>query len=140
VPRVKAEQTDKQEHDQEVVLKQKYLGPKLSHDLTIDWDAQAKSKDGIVGLDFDPFINAQDVAERYVLGKVTPKKDSYWVEVWGYWNGKKNPKPDVEPEVMLTNGEWRFVNFHYRDEHGHYNDLISTLKSLREERKTYPAK
>ena len=35
--------------------------------------AYKKSPEEIVGLDFDPFLNAQDIAERYLVGKIIPK-------------------------------------------------------------------
>jgi hypothetical protein len=54
-----------------------------------DLAASKKSPGEIVGLDFDPFLNAQDIAERYLVGKITPKGDHYWVEVFGVWGGRK---------------------------------------------------
>lgn len=99
-----------------------------------DSDAQAKNAEGdIVGLDFDPFFNAQDFGERYVVGKITRKGDRFWVDVYGIWSGKKSEKPDVVPEVMFKRGRWLFVNFRYGN-----GDLLSTLKELREERQKRP--
>jgi hypothetical protein len=76
-------------------------------------------------LDFDPFLHAQDTADRYVIGSVTRKGDRYWVEVFGVSSGKKSSKPDVVPELTFKDGQCLFVNFHYGDE-----DLVSILKRI----------
>jgi hypothetical protein len=102
-----------------------------------DADAQAKNPGEIVGIDFDPFLNGQDFAQKYVVGKVTHKGDRYRVEVFGIWNGKKDEIPSVVPELMYSNGQWRFMNFYYhRDpKKPSEDDLLSVLRALREERK-----
>ena len=115
------------------------FSPELARQLRADSDAQAKVAGDIVGLDFDPFVNSQDPDERYVVGKITVKGDSYWVEVHSIRSGKKREKPVVVAELMLKDGRWRFVNFHYgeRDRSTDEN-LLSTLKSLRESRQKEP--
>lgn len=110
------------------------FSPELLRDLKIDSDASAKSPGEIVGLDFDPVLNAQDIAQRYVVGKTSKKNNSVLVEVYGYWNGKKGARPDVVPELVLNKGKWTFVNFHYTHEAGQKDDLLSVLKTLRKER------
>jgi hypothetical protein len=48
----------------EIVLKSKYaFSPELASKLKEDLAAQEKSPGEIVGLDFDPFLNAQDVGD-----------------------------------------------------------------------------
>ena len=87
----------------EVTLREKQssLSPELLKALKEDLAASKKSPAEIVGLDFDPFLNAQEIAERYLVGKITPKGDHYWVEVFGVWNGQKNSNPDVVPELAF---------------------------------------
>jgi len=86
-------------------------------------------------LDFDPFLNAQDIAESYSAENVAPKSDTYLVDVYGKWNGEKNNKPDVVPEVALKNGHWVFVNFRYPSADSSENsDLLTMLKNLQTER------
>lgn len=132
------QKTRKAEADQEggfaAALKDKKsaFSEDLFRQLKEDSEAQSKVEDEIVGLDFDPFFNAQDIGDRYVVGKITPKGDRYRVEVYGMWSGKKNPKPDVTPEVMFKDGRWLFVNFIYGE--GPDENLLSVLKMLREER------
>lgn len=100
-------------------------------------DSAAQSKaDEIVGLDFDPFLASQDPADRYVVGKITRKGNSYWVEVSGIVQGKKSTQPDVVAELVPSQGRWIFVNFHYRE--GRQRNLQAILKSLAKERKDNP--
>jgi hypothetical protein len=121
----------------EVTLKEKEssLSPELVKGLKEDLAASEKLPGEIVGLDFDPFLNAQDIAERYVVGNVTPKGDHYWVEVFGVWNGEKNSNPDVVPELAIENGHWIFTNFHYGKTDIPANEnLISVLEALKKDR------
>lgn len=124
--------------DDALKLKRQFFSNDLYRELKIDSDAASKSPGEIVGLDFDPFLNAQDVAARYVTGKVIPRKNSYRVEVYGYWNGKKNVEPDVVPELEYRNARWVFVNFYYLRK-GQNDNLRNVLKALRKERESAPA-
>jgi hypothetical protein len=121
----------------EVTLREKRssLSPELVKGLKEDLAASKKSPGEIVGLDFDPFLNAQDIAERYLVGNVTPKGDHYWVEVFGVWNGQKNSNPDVIPELAFENGHWIFINFHYGKTDIPVNEnLVSILQVLKKDR------
>jgi len=127
-------------HGVEDVLKSRRsaLSPELVRMLKEDMEASAKSPDEIVGLDFDPFLNAQDVAERHEIGKATAKRDSFLVEVYGIWSGKKSEKPDVVAEVAFREGHWLFVNFHYgKTELPENENLLSVLKALKRERQKH---
>src|SRR2546421_11972724 len=81
--------------------------------LNEDTAAQARTSGEITGLDFDPFLNAQDVAQRYTVGRVTHRGSRYFAQVSAIWNGKKESKPAVTPELIFTGGRWVFLNFHY---------------------------
>jgi hypothetical protein len=111
------------------------FGVELRRALAEDEAAAARSPGEIVGLDFDPFLNAQDFAPRYTVGKVTRKGAGYRVEVFGHWNGPAGKKPDVIPELVRQSGRWVFVNFHYPGEKGEpSDDLLSILKALKKDR------
>ena len=99
-----------------------------------DSAAQAKAEGEIVGLDFDPFLNSQDPSNRYQVGKITPKGETYQVEIYGVGSGSKHEKPDVIAEVAQKNGQWFFVNFDYPEG----RNLLAVLKSLRESRQKPP--
>jgi hypothetical protein len=121
----------------EVALREKRssFSTELVKGLKEDLAASKKSSGEIVGLDFDPFLNAQDIAERYLLGKITPKGDHYLVEVFGIWGGQKKSNPDVVPELAFENGQWIFTNFHYGKTDIPVNEnLISVLQVLKKDR------
>jgi len=114
------------------------LSPELFRALREDSDAQAKTSGEIVGLDFDPFLNTQDPCERYEVGEIIQKEQTYQAQVFGVCSGKKNEKPDVIAQVEKQNGRWIFVNFAYPNlekEYPNSANLLATLKALREERK-----
>jgi len=121
----------------EVTLREKRssFSSELVKGLKEDLAASKKSHGEIVGLDFDPFLNAQDIAERYLVGKITPKGDHYWVEVFGVWGGQKNSNPDVVPELAFEHGQWIFTNFHYGKTDIPVNEnLVSVLQVLEKDR------
>jgi len=127
-------------HSDKDVLKYRRsaLSPELYTALKADLAASSKNPDDVVGLDFDPFLNAQDVAQRYVVGKVTAKGATFWVGIYGIWNGKKSVKPDVTAEVACKEGKCFFVNFHYgKTESPENENLLSVLKALKKEREKH---
>lgn len=115
--------------DDVLKYKKNVLSPILYQLLKADRDAQAKSPGEIVGLDFDPFLNAQDVAQKYEVGKAVLKDKNYWVDLRGFWNGKKGREPDLQAEIACS-ASCVFVNFHY----GRDRNLISVLKALKKDR------
>lgn len=131
----KANQKDMKLSPFEIAVQQRsqLFSPELIKELKEDLRVSAKSPGEVVGLDFDPFLNAQDVATRYGLGKATSRNGKWYVPVYGTWNGKKNAKPDVVPELTCNNGKWIFTNFDY--EGPPKSNLLAVLKQLREERK-----
>lgn len=134
------EKEGKKEGPLDIAIREKpgSMSAELVKALNEDLAAAAKNPGEIVGLDFDPVLNAQDMASKYVVGKATLNKGTVMVEVYGFWNGKKSKIPDVVPEVITNNGKCSFVNFHYKNEKGVLdNDLLSVLKALRAQRKKY---
>ncbi|HEV2112098.1 MAG TPA: hypothetical protein VGT99_12145 [Gammaproteobacteria bacterium] len=95
-----------------------------------DLAASAKSPDEVVGLDFDPFLNAQEVCAPYKVGKTAKQGNTYRVEVYGSCPDAGSHKPDVIAEMRARDGRWMFVNFIYPGN----GDLLTVLKSLKEER------
>jgi len=121
----------------DLALKQKgsLFGSELARALKEDSDAQAKVQGEIVGPDFDPFLSAQDPCERYEVGRLASKGNSYLVDIHGVCSGKKHEKVDVAAELIQKNGHWLFVDFRYPKD----RNLLTVLKSLRESREK-PAK
>ncbi len=109
------------------------FSPELVRGLEEDAAAAARSPNEIVGLDSDPVLNAQDYADRYVVGKVTHRGSRFLVEVFGVSAGKRNREPDVIPVLRHEGGRWVFTNFLYRAD-GKSDDLLSLLKQLKADR------
>jgi hypothetical protein len=88
------------------------------HELTralIKSDAEAKA-DGDPVLDFDPILNSQDPADRFVVRSVTRKNGRYWADVYSVWSrpfSDQGKGPDVVAEITRKDSRWQFVNFHY---------------------------
>lgn len=118
------------------------FSPELTRLLKADLAASAKSTDGVVGLDFDPFLASQIDPEPYEAKKVTTKGASYLVDVYATLNGKKGTQPHVRPELQSVGGHWQFTNFHYLAESkdDKESELIGVLKSLAADRKKYAKK
>jgi type II secretory pathway pseudopilin PulG len=115
------------------------FSPLLRTGLKADIDASAKSRDGVVGLDFDPILASQLDPEPYHVGKVTQNGVVYRAEVYSRVDGKLSKTPHVYPELKEVGGHWQFVNFHYKDG-GKDDNLLSILKSLADDRKKYSNK
>ena len=90
-----------------------------------------------MGLDFDPFLNAQDVAQRYTARRVSRQGGSVRVEVYASWDPKKPADLAVVPELARRGGQWMFVNVrHPPHEKGEKeNSLLQVLRELSAERR-----
>jgi hypothetical protein len=122
------------------------FSPELLEALKEDSDAQARARE-IVGLDFDPFLDTQDPAERYELGRITQKGNTYLVEVFGVYPARPPDLPEGIPEVIVEvarrNGHWVFTNFLYppiAKQYPESGNLLAMLKSLKEAREASKAK
>ncbi|HEY1774239.1 MAG TPA: hypothetical protein VGH91_13710 [Gammaproteobacteria bacterium] len=104
--------------------------------LKADEEAQAKSPDEVVGIDFDPYLNAQDSCFPYKAGKVTASGGQYRVEVFDSNCSDPHPEQPTVIAVLEKDGaSWRFTNFIYPGEPGQADsDLLATLKQLQQER------
>lgn len=126
---------EKQDHnmalsDVAVKMKPRWFSAAVLQGLKEDDEAQAKSPGDIVGLDFDPFLNAQDICEPYKTGKVTAAGAGYRVEVFGSCEKSDPKQPDVIAAVEKRYGSWVFVDFYYPEQ----GDLFSVLEALKKER------
>src|SRR5690348_509159 len=114
--------------------KPQWFSKEIVRGLKEDEAAAEKSPGEIVGLDFDPFLNAQDVCEPYKTGAVTADGNSYRVEIFGSCPEPNSKQPDVIAAVEKRNGAWVFVDFLYPGN----GDLFSVLQELKKERETPP--
>jgi hypothetical protein len=117
--------------------KPSYLQNTLLNALIADDLAQEKANE-IVGLDFDPFTNAQDTRSGYQTGTVVQKGIYYFIDVHDIKSGLVRNAVLSAPlvltaEITKINGQWEFFNFIYPKEDGGYN-LLDILKSLKNDR------
>src|SRR6266851_10290261 len=116
--------------DQALSKRSAAFDPPLLRALKIDADAQRRTPDDIVGLDFDPFLNSQDPDHKYMVGDVTESGGAYLVNVYGVRKGKREAKPSVVAELKPAKDSFVFTNFRY----GADGDLVAILKQLADER------
>ncbi|MBX9949983.1 MAG: YbjP/YqhG family protein [Candidatus Obscuribacterales bacterium] len=111
------------------------FSPELLKQLNDDYAASQKVSGEIVGLDFDPFLdtNAEPFA-KYVATKVTRKGTNYLVQVDGS-GGNRTDHSRILSEVAFQNGKCKFVNFHYPGSKEPNENLVSILKTLKNDRK-----
>lgn len=136
-----AVQKDDNHADDEALAGKRWpMGAAIVAALKADEDAQAKSPDDIVGIDFDPYLNAQDTCFPYKTGKVTQAGGLYRVEVFDSNCDDPHPeRPTVIAVVQRRGASWEFVNFIYPGDAGQAgSDLLSVLKALKDDREKNP--
>jgi hypothetical protein len=121
-----------------------YFDTTLSTAITRDYTEQPKNAGEILGLDGDPFLNAQDTGFDYLPGDVTQEGSKFLIKVHAGPIGKSKEeilRSDVViiPQVAKINGQWRFINFSYTAKDGGGN-LLSVLANLRKERQEWITK
>ena len=99
--------------------------------LRADAEARAKDSEEVVGLDGDPFLNAQDFCQSYEVGSARRDSAHVLVDVYGVCDGKKHATPDVLAELAPRGASWVFVDFQYPEAH---SSLSRTLVELRDSR------
>jgi hypothetical protein len=101
----------------------------------LEEDARAQREDttgNIVGIEFDPFLAAQDICGRYVAGAVRRGASGFLVDVFAECEGRRDTMPNPVAEVAARGGAWVFTNFHYPGEPA--TDLRTVLTDLRRDR------
>ena len=108
------------------------LSDTLLRALRYDREAQAKAVGEIVGLDFDPFLAAQDPCERYVVGDSVQAGRTYRVSLFGVCGTTRHPKADIVAEVVRRDTSWVFVDFHYPGgDGGHLLGILNSTSSTK---------
>ncbi len=106
--------------------KKSVFSMRLFRALDANRQAQARST-RIVGLDFDPFLNAQFTSTQYELGDLHFNNNECFAPVYFTSPGVNRGNSSAVPELGLQNGHWVFVNFHYGKSKD--DDLLSILRS-----------
>jgi hypothetical protein len=107
--------------------------PTLGAALRANAAARAGAAGEIDGLDGDPFLNAQDPCEQYVVGDAAAAPPpappaAVRVPVYAVCGGKRGADPAAIVEVVQQAGGWAVANVHYA---GPPDDLLSRLARLR---------
>ena len=105
--------------------------PDLVRAIEADGEAQARNPNDVVGLDGDPFLDAQDFCERYDVGDARRDGGDILVDVYARCSGDTTSTPRIIARVRRNGPVWTFVNFHYPQRS---SDLRMDLDALRRER------
>jgi hypothetical protein len=111
------------------------FAPALVSAIKADGEAQAKNPDEVVGLDGDPFLDAQDFCPPYKVGAAHREGSAVLVEIRGSCAGRTDSMPDVLAELHGSPGAWVFTNFRYPTRN---SDLMKDLDELRRQREAPP--
>lgn len=101
--------------------------------LSADHEAALASPGEIVGLDFDPFLAAQDLCDAYRVGRVVAQTTGFRAEVYGDCGRNDGQVPDVVAEVVLVNGTYRIANVRYPTWDMDLMTLLSGLQDGRDQ-------
>ncbi|MES2426843.1 MAG: hypothetical protein V4560_07695 [Bacteroidota bacterium] len=121
-----------------------YFDFKLIHVIIRDYKEQPDGAGEILGLDFDPFLGAQDTGWDYQAGNVNQTGKKFLVDIHGASTGKSKKeilaaKVHLIAEVQKTEGQWKFTNFIYPDTK-YPIDLLTLLTNLRKDRNEWLVK
>lgn len=119
--------------DDQIVMKAARNGPlpfdpTLVHWLRVDSTAQARAVGEIDGMDWDPYLNAQDFCDTYTVRSVRARRAVFLVEVVGHGGCAAHRTADVVVEIGRQQGRWTALEF--RDPGRHNEGLIPVLKRL----------
>ena len=100
---------------------------RLNYLLDRDFSEQDKCDD-LIGLDFDPFLNTQDPAPHYEVGRIKfTRNGTYFADVYGIQAGIRRSKPDVDAVFRKKNAQWQFIDFFYQNG-GKLSVMLSSSK------------
>jgi hypothetical protein len=123
---------DKQLSDQQIIMKhsREFFSNDLRKALVNYYNTP--TKDGDIGLDFDPFMAGQDFWEGYETGNVNQAGNKFFVDVHSIKKGEPRKavlaaELIVIAEVTKESGHWAITNFTYVDG-GKKFDLLNLLK------------
>lgn len=102
----------------------------LVHWLRVDASARARADGEVVGLDGDPYLNAQDPCEGYHVSAVRARGAELLVDVIGRGGCPPHDTPDVTVVLTRVQGRWTVRDF--LDPNRDDDALTALLKRLHE--------
>lgn len=103
--------------------------------LRADSEAQAQDSNEVVGLDGDPFLNAQDFCQSYEIGSARHDSTRVLVDVFGVCDGKRDTRPVVVAELVPRGASWIFMDFQYPEAHSSLERTLAELAKSRGKKK-----
>ncbi|MBS1529493.1 MAG: hypothetical protein JSU01_04225 [Bacteroidetes bacterium] len=124
--------------------KPQYFDKTLLNAFNKYYDAMPKHADEIVGLDFDPILDAQDIGFDYQTGTVKQIGDKFFIDIHCGLQGKARDTILASPtlivvEVFKKDGLWKFANFSYPPPEGTGENLLKMLTDSKKEAEEYVA-
>jgi len=124
--------------------KPQYLDDSLLKAFIEYYKAEPKEADEVVGLDFDPILDSQDIGWDYQTGKVKQVGDKFFIDIHCDTHGKPKDTilalpPIIVAEVVKKSGQWKLVNLSYPPPEGKGEDLLKMLEGYRKEAEEYVA-
>jgi hypothetical protein len=100
--------------------------------MQVDLEAQARHPEEVVGLDWDPFLAAQDPCNPYRAQQAARRQDTILVSIRGMCPDREAAAaPDVVAELRWLRGRWVFTDFRHGSDSG---SLMQDLAELRRAR------
>lgn len=107
--------------------------PSLLAALDADGAAQAKDSTDVVGLDWDPFLESQEVCDPYTVTGAVLSGDTVNVSVKAMCKEMTpHTGPDVIAQVRRAATGWVFVDFRHADNKGSLRQDLVQLKRERD--------
>jgi len=108
------------------------LEPGLLQAIREDLEAQSRSPDEVVGLDWDPFLNTQEPCDPYRVQGTTRRGDTVLVSVKGTCADREpQVSPDVVAELGRLGGRWVFLDFRHGADAGSLRQDLARLRAER---------
>ena len=126
---VKAEKTNGPALDFALKSKRSLFDPELVR--AVEQGKEQARRDEEPFLDFDPVLNTQDPADKYIAEQTTVHGSHCSASVYGVWSQKKTDEPEVVAELFHTDQGWQFADFIYTNaDHPDNKSLRRMLRFL----------
>jgi len=116
-----------------------FFAPELRAALRADLEAQRRSHDETVGMDWDPFTASQDPCDPYQAGRARRNGDTIIVAVTrlGCGGSMAGTRPSVLAKLRRIDGQWQFVDFRDAWDSGGQS-VLNVLADLARDRAAHP--
>ncbi|MDR0787261.1 MAG: hypothetical protein LBG44_05290 [Gemmatimonadota bacterium] len=104
------------------------FSPELSRMLLNDIANKKANSGYVVGLEFDPLLNAQDICDNYVVRNIAVVEDAFRGDIWADCGQETfGDHPLLTVEVIKHDQRYYFSNFYYPNRSV---DLVTLLERI----------